>query len=514
MESAGHRDKIATRKDVFGFEMEAAGLWDNVPVLDIRGICDYADTRKKKVWQRHAAVMVIAFVEASLQQWRVVEHNSEPAYVEETTKEAPQGANELMDMFPPANSMWLEQDAIQQSMSVGSHSNDGIRVFEIHGTLEGSSISALGDYGAKKNFMNESFARRIGLGINKNVVCSVPVGSGKVVQTAGEASAIFGFLNETTTHMLKFHLLPNCIHDVILGKHFLKATKTFSDQLNFLRRVKEKIVSSISQFHLLYLGDSSSRFEGFVEGISQTALADSGAKVLIVDEDWARRNGLTISSGRKHRARLRFADNSKAWTSGMAYGVNWRFDLQSGSTPHLIDFHVLKNAPAEVILYDTFLFDTCAFSKYQDCLLEIDDDDDSSCFAIDRDLKLRPEDDNVKPKLLDQLEIRELVRRGSEDDRILNLPKQDQEAAQSVEDKRRTEWDRHLAGLKHKQSDNSQPFSSSNNQSLPHTLSPSATPGSTVATSSSSPDAPGIPSSGSSGSRKRKRLKRLLRWKS
>jgi hypothetical protein len=276
-------------------------------------------------------------------------------------------------------------------MSMKRRPNDIIRVFEIHGFLERCSINALGDYGAKKNFMNESFARRLGLRINREAICNVPIGSGKVVKTTGEAIAVFGFQNETADHLLKFDLLPNCIHDIILGKPFLKATNTFSDRVNFLRRVKEKIVRGISQFHLLYLGDNSPKFGGFVDGVPQTALADTGAKVPIVDEDWARRSGLTISRGSKHCERLRFADNSKAWTSGMAYGVEWRFDSQCDSTPHLIDFHVLKNAPAEVILCDTFLFDTCAFSNYQDCLIDDDDDDDSSCFAIDRDPISPPE---------------------------------------------------------------------------------------------------------------------------
>ncbi|KAH9235538.1 hypothetical protein K456DRAFT_1749267 [Colletotrichum gloeosporioides 23] len=37
--------------------MEAAGLMTNFPCLVIRGICDYADSHKKKAWQEHAAAV-------------------------------------------------------------------------------------------------------------------------------------------------------------------------------------------------------------------------------------------------------------------------------------------------------------------------------------------------------------------------------------------------------------------------------------------------------------------------
>ncbi|QLI64057.1 uncharacterized protein G6M90_00g027130 [Metarhizium brunneum] len=40
---------------VLCFEMEAAGLMNNAPCLVIRGICDYADSHKNKMWQAYAA---------------------------------------------------------------------------------------------------------------------------------------------------------------------------------------------------------------------------------------------------------------------------------------------------------------------------------------------------------------------------------------------------------------------------------------------------------------------------
>jgi nucleoside phosphorylase len=60
------RDKIAKQEGVICFEMEAAGLMDNFRCLVIRGICDYADSHKNKIWQPYAAATAAAFARALL----------------------------------------------------------------------------------------------------------------------------------------------------------------------------------------------------------------------------------------------------------------------------------------------------------------------------------------------------------------------------------------------------------------------------------------------------------------
>jgi hypothetical protein len=40
--------------------MEAAGLMDSFPCLVIRGICNYADSRKNKRWREYAAAAAAA----------------------------------------------------------------------------------------------------------------------------------------------------------------------------------------------------------------------------------------------------------------------------------------------------------------------------------------------------------------------------------------------------------------------------------------------------------------------
>ena len=56
MRDAAERDRVSAELGgVLCFEMEAAGLMNNVPCLVIRGICDYADSRENETWQAYAA---------------------------------------------------------------------------------------------------------------------------------------------------------------------------------------------------------------------------------------------------------------------------------------------------------------------------------------------------------------------------------------------------------------------------------------------------------------------------
>ncbi|EGX45834.1 hypothetical protein AOL_s00117g39 [Orbilia oligospora ATCC 24927] len=68
IKDAAFRTKINKElcKKVLCFEMEAAGLINVFPCLVIRGICDYADSHKNKIWQPHAAIVAAAFTKELL----------------------------------------------------------------------------------------------------------------------------------------------------------------------------------------------------------------------------------------------------------------------------------------------------------------------------------------------------------------------------------------------------------------------------------------------------------------
>lgn len=69
MQSGKHRDGIARREGILGFEMEAAGIWDSFPCVVIKGVSNYGDSHKSKVWKRYAAATSAACIRAFLDEW-------------------------------------------------------------------------------------------------------------------------------------------------------------------------------------------------------------------------------------------------------------------------------------------------------------------------------------------------------------------------------------------------------------------------------------------------------------
>ncbi|KAF3920772.1 hypothetical protein ABW20_dc0104134 [Dactylellina cionopaga] len=69
MKSGEDRDCISTRDDIVAFEMEGAGVWEIFPSVIIKGVCDYADSHKNKLWQGYAAATAAAVTKGFLESW-------------------------------------------------------------------------------------------------------------------------------------------------------------------------------------------------------------------------------------------------------------------------------------------------------------------------------------------------------------------------------------------------------------------------------------------------------------
>ncbi|KAL4820487.1 hypothetical protein BDW67DRAFT_192467 [Aspergillus spinulosporus] len=60
------RDRLAEKHGALCFEMEAAGLMNQLPSVVIRGICDYCDSHKSKHWQGYASLTAAAYAKILL----------------------------------------------------------------------------------------------------------------------------------------------------------------------------------------------------------------------------------------------------------------------------------------------------------------------------------------------------------------------------------------------------------------------------------------------------------------
>jgi nucleoside phosphorylase len=69
MKSGEYRDTLARREEVIAFEMEAAGIWEEVPSLVIKGVFDYGDSHKSKRWQAFASATAACVARAIIEKF-------------------------------------------------------------------------------------------------------------------------------------------------------------------------------------------------------------------------------------------------------------------------------------------------------------------------------------------------------------------------------------------------------------------------------------------------------------
>ncbi|KAK6358398.1 hypothetical protein TWF730_007734 [Orbilia blumenaviensis] len=80
MENAVERDRYAKELGVICFEMEAAGLMNNLPCLVIRGICSYSDSHKNDEWNNYAALTAAAYAKELLSTVRHAKVKEMPSW--------------------------------------------------------------------------------------------------------------------------------------------------------------------------------------------------------------------------------------------------------------------------------------------------------------------------------------------------------------------------------------------------------------------------------------------------
>ena len=61
------RDKLAKAHSLVAFEMEGSGVWNILPTILIKAVCDYADSHKDKRWQSYAAAVAATGLKAILE---------------------------------------------------------------------------------------------------------------------------------------------------------------------------------------------------------------------------------------------------------------------------------------------------------------------------------------------------------------------------------------------------------------------------------------------------------------
>jgi hypothetical protein len=224
----------------------------------------------------------------------------------------------------------------------------------------------------RTDILSEDIVERHRLTINRGNGQQVKLPNGNVLHSLGTVSAPFSFQGEKEIYTCTFHVLKRCLHDIIFGNSFLKATKTLT---NFRHRITEKLVRySKLPFRVRLLDCLREGPLGLIDGNLITASPDTGSDVMIISKRLAKRLGLHINTNKEYRTDLELADGSFLRTAGMVLDVNWRFHSDPHPTSSIsCDFHVLDNLHYEVFLSNEFLYDNQVFSKYQDDFIDLEE---------------------------------------------------------------------------------------------------------------------------------------------
>ncbi|KAJ5916862.1 hypothetical protein N7504_000877 [Penicillium tannophilum] len=131
------RDTFANdpQLNILCFEMEAAGLMNNIPCLVIRGICDYCDSHKNDDWHKYAALTAAAYARELLLVLRPQRVDTMPPWAGRVAQELQQVNQNLIEIDQK-----IDFGKLEGAMEADFQSYSGQN--EVH-CLEGTRVQLL-----------------------------------------------------------------------------------------------------------------------------------------------------------------------------------------------------------------------------------------------------------------------------------------------------------------------------------------------------------------------------------
>ncbi|KAL4805154.1 hypothetical protein BDV18DRAFT_141998 [Aspergillus unguis] len=319
------------------------------------------------------------------------------------------------------------------------------RQFFMEGDVNGNPVEALPDSGADVCFISPELVSSLDLFPAAGTQKRIHLANKKHVQSPGMVEVRWRFANEQKAHILKCWILPGCVHDLILGSHFLNKTRTLTV---FKGRIKSKPAELSRPLQLKLLGGQKQRLWGSLDGNITAALPDTGSDGMFISSAYARRIRLEIDRDFENWLEVEFADGTTDWTSGIVRDVPW----EVGGKTVRCNFHVLDDLCVDVILSKDYLFDLNMFSENGECFFDNNLEEDLSQLCNIRligrygdtlnDLEEEYLNDVASADAFGpEMVQRELARRDQIRDEISALPQSEQEAANQAELERKHRWE-------------------------------------------------------------------------
>jgi hypothetical protein len=243
---------------------------------------------------------------------------------------------------------------------------------EILGFMHDTAVTFFPDNQSAYDIMSYDYAKRNHFKINSLTKGKLQTARGAMVNTLGTVSRPIRFAKESETYMREFHVLPKCVHDIILGSPFLRLTQTFT---KFGHRIVNKLRGLSSRHRVCFTGSSQQMLAGWANGQSVLALPDTGSDICLMSAQYARERGYRVDTDPRHRQLLEFVDGSTAETLGRVEGFQWEFD-KSDIQLHTPEIHVLEDLQTDLLLGYDFLMHTDAFSTHEELFVDIEPHDE------------------------------------------------------------------------------------------------------------------------------------------
>ena len=243
---------------------------------------------------------------------------------------------------------------------------------EISGQLNGTTVAFFPDNQSALDIVSHDYAKRKHLKINNSTKIRLRTAGGSQGGTLGTVSQKVRFAGESEEYIREFHVLPNCVRDIILGGPFLRLTETLT---KFRHRVTKKPRGISLRHRVCFTGSSQEMLSGWANGQSILALPDTGSDICLMSLRYAQERGYRIDTDPKHRESLEFVNGSTAETCGRVEGFQWEFD-RSDIQVHTPEIHVLENLQTDLLLGYDFLEDSDAFGTHEGLFIDAEPHDE------------------------------------------------------------------------------------------------------------------------------------------
>lgn len=234
--------------------------------------------------------------------------------------------------------------------------------YYVAGEVNGRSVEAFPDSGADESFVSAAFASELGMKGKRRSQREIRLANQKIVQSPGYVDLTWKFDGEDRSQTLKCWILPGCVHELIIGNGFMRASKTLT---KFLDRIKSKILPSRKP-KVRLLGCEQQRLWGSLNGSDIAALPDTGSDIMLVSPAVAARHNMTVDTKPEHCLDIEMADGSRDRTMGCAKDVPWTVGNQTVRA----DFYVLQNLSVDVVLSKDYLFENNIFADHEDAFFD------------------------------------------------------------------------------------------------------------------------------------------------